>query len=163
MRIIPMHNNADFDVDMSLAEIKVDDTNLFSKAEQPSVNLFNSIIGGTIEMKSHLQTLKTGNLFIEYKIDTKGDGEFNLSGLSVTKADYWFLNIGEMGLFLSYNFLKYLYDYRDALKIDSNNNGKTAKDHIGYGLIIPMWRLMELYMCYNQHLIIQRIKEIQGL
>jgi hypothetical protein len=161
--IIPMNDNADFDINLALGKIQVDDTGLFSKAEQPSVNLLNQILDGKIEMKSHMQSLKTGNLFIEFEIDTKGNGIKVPSGLALTKADFYFLNIGDMALFLTVHFLKYLLKHKDVLELEVKDNGKTADDHIGYGLLIPMYRLMEVYMVYNQHLITQRVKQIQGL
>lgn len=160
MRVLLMNDDHRFDVDMKQLQVKVEDNNPFSDRELPSINLFNAIISSKIEMKSHMQTLKTGNLFLEFEIDNRGNGVLDKSGLSTTEADFWFLNIGDMAIFLSYPFMKWMLDNRKRLKIEVKTNHKTAKDHIGHGLIIPMYRLMEIYMEYNNHLIKQRIAEV---
>lgn len=128
--------------------------------EQPSIDLFNKILSSKIEMKSHNQTLKTGNLFIEYMIDNKGDGVLVPSGLSKTEANLWFLNIGDMAIFLSYEFLMWMFNNKERLELETKTNQKTAEDHIGHGLIIPFWRLVLLQIDYQTYLTQKRIKEL---
>jgi hypothetical protein len=96
--------------------------------------------------------LKTGNLFIEYQIDNKGDGVLVPSGLSKSEANFWFLNIGDMGLFLSDDFLQWIFKHQDKLQIETKTNEKTAVDHIGHGLIIPFNRILELQIDYYRQI-----------
>lgn len=126
--------------------------------EQPSIDLLNQILRSKTEMKSHMQTLRTGNLFIEYQIDNKGNGVVVPSGLSKSEADMWFLNIGDMGLFLTNEFLKWIFNNKEKLEIETKTNERTADNHIGHGMIIPFWRLLELQIDYNQ---IKETAEIQ--
>jgi hypothetical protein len=149
---LKMNDDYRYDVDMAQMDWQVEDSNPFSTRELPSINLFNLIIKGKIEMKSHMQTLKTGNLFIEYQIDNKGDGVLVPSGLSKSEANFWFLNIGDMGLFLSDEFLQWIFKHQDRLEIETKTNEKTADDHIGHGLIIPFYRILELQIEYYQQI-----------
>lgn len=160
MKKIKMHDGKEFDIDMSTIGAVIDSSTKFHKTEQPSLDLLNRILTCKLEMKSHMQTLKTTNLFIEFMIDNKGDGELVQSGLNVTKADMYFLNIDEMGLFLPVRFLKWLLKYRDKLGIETKNNKRTADDHIGYGLIIPMWQLMDLYLKYHNAKTRKRLQQL---
>lgn len=149
---LKMNDDYRFDVDMSQMDAQVEDINPFSTRELPSINLFNAIIRGKIEMKSHMQTLKTGNLFIEYQIDNRGDGVIVQSGLSKSEADFWFFNIGDMGLFLSGNFLIWIFNNKEKYEIETKTNEKTADDHIGHGLIIPFIRILELQIEYYRQI-----------
>jgi hypothetical protein len=111
--------------------------------ENTSIERLNELLRSKIEMKNDSQILRTGNLFIEYKIDNKGDGILEISGLSRTEADEWFFNIGENKLFLTVNFLKWVYVNMERLEIETKANNNLL-NRIGYGMIIPFYRLMEL-------------------
>lgn len=149
MKYIKMNGDNTHDFDFADAGVQIDSSTRFAKSEQPSIDLLNRILSSKIEMKSHMQTLNTTNLFIEFMIDNKGNGDLVPSGLNTTKAGMYFLNIDEMGLFLPVRFLKYLLKYKDKLGIEVRNNLRTADDHIGYGLIIPMEKLMQYYLKYH--------------
>jgi len=164
MKYIQMNDNKYYDVDLAKLEMQIDTNTKFSETEMPSLLLLNRILESKIEMKSHMQTLKTGNLFIEFEIDNKGDGFLVPSGLSTTHSDFYFLNIDEMGLFLPVTFLKYAFTNRNNFKpkLDIKNNEKTADDHIGHGLIIPMYRLQEIYNSFVTFKEKLRLKELSA-
>ena len=161
MKYIPMNDNADWDVDMRLAEVQIAKQDVHSHKELPSVNLLNRILSTTIEMKSHVQTLKTGNLYIEFQQDTYGNRIMKPSGLYKTKADMWFFNIGEMGLFLSTAFFIWLMTCYQDFGLVVKDNVKTGKDNLTDGLIIPMPMVMDLYLAYEKHL--QKIEKEDAL
>lgn len=149
---LKMNDDYRYDVDLSQLNAQVEDSNPFSTRELPSINLFNKILRSKLEMKSHMQTLKTGNLFIEFQIDNKGDGVLVPSGISTSEADMWFLNIGDMALFLTDEFLKWIFANQDKYELKPKTNEKTADDHIGHGLIIPFIRILELQIDYYRQI-----------
>jgi len=159
MKLIKMNNDKYFDVDLSLAEAQIDSTNPFSKKELPSINLLNNLLSSKVEMKNHNRTTQTGNLCIEYEIDVQGNGFKIQSGLSTTHADYYFLNIDEMGLFLPVEFLKFIYSNREKFEIKTEPS-KESKKYIGHSLLIPMYRLQELYNNYYNFKISLRLKKL---
>jgi hypothetical protein len=155
MNYLETNDDYRFDVDFNQLNVQIKPSPPNPKfpdfaREQPSIDLLNQILKSKIEMKSHMQTLKTGNLFIEYQIDNRGDGVLVPSGLSKSEAGMWFLNIGDMGLFLTDEFLKWIFNNKERLEIETKTNEKTADDHIGHGIIIPFWRILELQIEYNQ-------------
>ena len=150
MRYVNMNDNKYFDIDMEEAQVQIV-KDVHSEKELPSVNLLNRILSNKIEMKSHVQTLKTKNLFIEFQVDSYGNGIKKPSGISVTQSDMYFLNIGEMGLFLPVSFLKFLMSNYEKLGLEIKDNQKTGKDNIADGLIIPMDMLMNLYLEYEKY------------
>jgi hypothetical protein len=165
MNYLKTNNDYRYDIDAAQMEYQIEPSAPNPRfpdlaREQPSIDLFNKILRSKIEMKSHNQTLKTGNLFIEYEIDNKGNGKFVPSGLSKSEADMWFLNIGDMAIFLSDEFLKWMFTNKEKLELETKTNEKTADDHIGHGLIIPFWRILELQIDYQSHLTIKRIRQL---
>lgn len=161
MRYFDLGKTGAYDMNTSQFEVQINENSRFSVGELPSIRAFNRILDCKIEFKSHVQTQKTGNLFIEFQIDNKGDDVLTASGLSTTEADLWFLNISEhLQLTISTEMLKWFFDNRVKLELEEKSNEKTADDHIGYGLIIPMWRLCELHNTYIQHLNEQRKNEV---
>lgn len=165
MKYLKPNNDYRFDLDFALMGWQIEASKPNPKfpdlaREQPSIDLLNQILRSKVEMKSHNQTLRTGNLFIEWEIDNKGNGKFVPSGLSKSEAGFWFLNIGDMGLFLSDEFLKWMFENKEKLELETKTNHKTAEDHIGHGLIVPFWKLVLLQIDYQSHLTQVRIREI---
>ena len=67
---------SDFDIDLSkgkVGEALVEDT----------------LISGTIEVKTDLRWKDTGNIYVETECFYQTSGQWEPSGLSVTKADWW--------------------------------------------------------------------------
>jgi len=171
MPYLETNNDHRFDVDFNQMgyQIKINPPNPNFPdlaRENPSIESLNELLRSKIEMKSHQQTLKTGNLFIEYQIDNKGNGVLVPSGLSKTEAHEWFLNIGDMKLFLTVTFLKWIYNNKERLQIETKTNEKTADDHIGHGMIIPFWRVLLLQIEYDNEKTTaatqKRIKELMN-
>lgn len=146
--IIKMNDDDKFDVDLSQSMVQVDDTDLFHPDETPSINLLNRILGGKIEIKNHDTATHYGNLFIEYKI--LKDGVFKWSGLSTTKADFWLFTIKDMAYFYPTEFLKYMFKNKKTLGLKIKNNDYET-NYIGYGLIVPIARVIELHNNWTQH------------
>jgi len=161
-KVIPMNNNGDYDVDMSKSNVMVQNSNLHCEVELSSINLFNDLISSLIEFKHHYKTTQTGNLFIEFETDSYGNGIFRPSGLSTTKAKYYFFSIDLIPLFLPVEFLLFLLENRNDSKIDLEvkDNSKTGTDNIGNGLIIPFSRIIELYKVYMDYKLKLKLKEI---
>lgn len=152
MKYIKLGKTAGHDIDTAQFGVQIDEDSRFSDGELPSIRTFNTILNCTIEFKSHVQTNLTGNLFIEFQIDKYGDGNIRPSGLSLSDAQLWYLNISEdLQLFISTDMLLWFLDNKEDLEIEVKTNHKTAIDHIGYGLKIEMYRLMELHMKYQAH------------
>jgi hypothetical protein len=169
MKYLKTNDDYKYDVDLSQMNYQIEPSAPNPRfpdlaREQPSIDLLNRILSSKVEMKSHNQTLKTGNLFIEWQIDNKGDGVLVPSGLSKSEAGIWFLNIGDMALTLTDEFLKWIFTHRDKYEIETKTNEKTADDHIGHGLIIPWQRTLELQIIYQSELTaaatIKRVREL---
>ena len=133
--------------------------------ENESIEALNEILRSKIEMKNDSQILKTGNLFIEYKIDNRGDGVLEISGISKTEANEYFFNIGPIRLFLQVPFLKWLYINMERLELETKTNEKSQLNRIGYGMIIPFYKLMEFAIEYQNILetaaAIKRVRELK--
>jgi hypothetical protein len=158
-KIVPMNDNSDYDIDMSKSNIKIQDTNLHAEVELNSINLLNEILNAQIEFKHHYKATQTGNLFIEFETDSYGNKVFRPSGLSITKAKFYFFSVDRIPLFLEVTFLKYLLENKNELNLEVKDNRKTGTDNIGNGLIVPLTNLIDLYNNYLQHNLKLKLKE----
>lgn len=149
-----------FDIDLSQTGIELDLHGVNSpEYEIPCLEMLQSILTSTIEIKHHTRTLDTGNLFIEYQVKRKGI--LVPSGILTTQAEWWMLMIGENTCqFYKTSFFKYLYEHRLVLDIETKDNSY-EKDYIGYGLIIPLTRIKELLNRYKTSQQEKRLKEIR--
>lgn len=159
--ILKMNNDNSFDFDFATANIKIQDTNLFSKKELPSIKLLNEILQDRIEMKNHDKTMRTKNLYIEYEQDTNGNSIFRPSGIAVSKSGRYFFNIGGIGLFLKTDFLKWLYENKEELNLKLADNSKTGSDNITNAFLVPFKDILILQNKYKEYLIDLSFKNIR--
>jgi hypothetical protein len=61
----------------------------FSKGKEGENLVENTLINGTIEVKNDLKWKNTGNIYVETECFYQTSGQWEPSGLSVTKADWW--------------------------------------------------------------------------
>jgi hypothetical protein len=158
MNTIEMNDDYRFDVDLSKAKIKVDETNLFSKKEQSSVDALNKVLSTTVELKS-CDNAKY-NLFIEFDC-TKKDGIKYPSGIASTEAHIWRINVGELVFELPTHFLKWIYLNRVDLEIkESPIINRTDLDVTG--ILLPVCEVLPLYTKYkqSQDFLRNRLKEL---
>lgn len=153
-----MNDDHRFDVDLSKAGIKVDETNLFSIREKSSIIALNKTLSTTIELKSCDNALY--NLFIEFNC-TKRDGITYPSGIATTEAEIWRINVGELVYEFPTHFLKWVYNNREQLGIkDSPIINKTDLDVTG--MLVPASDILKLYVEYrkSKEFLNKRLKEL---
>jgi len=61
----------------------------FSKGKEGENLVEETLLSGTIEVKTDLRWKDTGNLYVETECFYRTSNSWEPSGLSVTKADYW--------------------------------------------------------------------------
>lgn len=157
---IEQNQDSRYDIDLSTTGIELDMNGVNSpEYEIPCLEMLQSILTSTIEIKHHTKTLHTGNLFIEYQVKRKGI--LGNTGILTTQAEWWMLMIGENTCqFYKTSFFKYLYEHRLELEIETKDNSY-EKDYIGYGLIIPLTRIKELLNKYKTSQQEKTLKEIR--
>jgi len=147
-KVIPMGTDHRFDVDGELIDIILDENDLFHKKELSSIKCFNRILSGKTEFKAEDKTLKT--LFIEYQIDKKGNGQFIPSGLSISEAGIWRINIKRLVIEVDINFLRFCFDYKDKFGFQYRDS-ETDDNHIGRGFLIPMSNLLNYHNVWEDY------------
>lgn len=155
---VKMNNDYKFDVDLSQLKVEIDNKDVHHLDEIPSINLLNKILSGKIEMKNHDTATQYGNLFIEFII--RKNNKFEFSGLSTTKADFWLFTIKDMAYFYPTEFLRYLKKNRKYLGLEVKNNDYEL-NYIGYGLIVPIAMIIDLYNKWTKHKQEISLKEIR--
>jgi hypothetical protein len=146
MKLIQMNDNDKFDVDLSQLEVKINTKDLFTSIEEPSVNSVNKFISSKHELKNSFKSTKTNNYFIEYGIMVKG--EFKKSGISTSEADLQTYTIGEIIHSYPTKFIKWASDNRK--KLDLKESQVNADDYVGFGILIPIYRIFDLYYYYHK-------------
>ena len=145
-KLLEMNDNGDFDLDMSQTNLKVDEKTIWHKKEKSSIKSLNKLLSCLVELKSMDKTLFT--FFIEYQIEV--NGQIKDSGILTTKSDLYRITIDELVFEVPTLLLKWIYSKHDSLNI---NKGKvlqtTSTNYIGYGIYIPVSRLLELYHAYK--------------
>ena len=147
-----LNNDEKFDFSLVNFKIKFPTDGVHHPAELNAYVILQKLVDGTIEIKDHNKSMDTNNLFIEFKIDKKGDGVITSSGLRTTTADYWLFNIGTGLIIVETNFLKYCFNNRKTFSLRETNNDYEL-NHIGYGLLIPISRLTSLLKTYENFVI----------
>jgi hypothetical protein len=158
MNTIEMNDDYRYDVDLSKANVKVNEKNLFSSKEKSSVDALNKVLSTTIELKS-CDNAKY-NLFIEYNC-TKRDNVTYPSGIASTEADIWRVNVGELVFEFPTHFLKFIYNNRERLGIkESPIKNKTDLDVMG--MLLPVGDILPLYAEYknSQEYLRKRLKDL---
>jgi hypothetical protein len=144
--------NDDDKFDFSLAKFNIkfptEEKDVHHPAELNAYKILQLIVDGKVEIKDHNKAMDTNNLFIEFKIDKKGNGVITKSGLRTTTAEYWLFNIGASIIIVETNFLKYCFNNRNNLNLRETDNGYESFN-IGYGYLIPISRLPSLLKLYN--------------
>ena len=160
--IIYMNGNNSHDFNFADANIQIQDKNLFSTDELPSIHLLNKILRNRIEMKNHDKSCKTKNLYIEYEQDCNGNAIFKPSGIKVSQSEYYFFNIGDIGLFLNTEFLKWMYNNKEELGLLHADNKKTGKDNITNAFLVKWKDIVDLqnkYKNFEKEQSIKRVRE----
>lgn len=158
---LPFNDNGAFDVPMYLLNAYVDPASRFSDGELPSINTLNAFLNCKLELKSMVQAINTGNLFIEFEIDNRGDGVITRSGISTTESDFYWCNItDDLIIIPSVPMLKWFVDNKEDLGLQVKSNASHATDHIGYGIIIPLSELMALHLKYQYYKNVRRGAEV---
>lgn len=153
MNTIEMNNDHRYDVDLSKAKIKIEDTNLFSTKEKSSVKALNKVLSTTVELKACDKALY--NLFIEFDC-TKMNGITSPSGIATTEAGIWRINVGEIVFEFPTEFLRWLYTNRNLLKIEESKL-KNRTDTDVTGILVPVADILPLY---NRYSLEKRLKEL---
>jgi hypothetical protein len=151
MKVI-LNNDEKFDFSLAEFNIKFPTDGVHHPDELNAYKILQKLVDGTIEIKDHNKAMDTGNLFIEFKIDKKGDGVIKGSGLRTTKADYWLFNIGTGLIITETNFLKYCFNNRKKFSLRVTSNSYES-NHIGYGFLIPISRINSLLNVYENFLL----------
>ena len=153
MRILNMNDDDKFDIDLSQIEAKIDDNNLFDKSEKPTVDAINKFISTKHEFKNQKASLITGNFFVEYRMRVKG--RYHDSGIITTKADLQTYTVNEMIFSFPTEFIYWVYINKESLEIQDAKKNDT--DYIATGILIPIYRIFDLYKDYHQQ---KRIKQL---
>ena len=72
--------------------------------------VLKDILTGTIEVKRDMKWIKTGNIYIETECFYQSSGQWEMSGLSVTKATHWAFVLENFVLILPTEDLKEIVD-----------------------------------------------------
>jgi hypothetical protein len=142
---IKMNNDGRYDVDTTTLGISIDTKDVFSKSELTSIINFNKVINGKIEFKANDNAVRC--LFIEYSIDVNGINK--PSGLQITEADIWRINVNELVFEFPTHFLKFLLKHKDNLELITSKI-LDASNYVAHGLILPVDRLLYLYSNYRK-------------
>jgi hypothetical protein len=148
---IEQNNNADFDFDLHQMNVQLSEVGTWDPMELDTINLLQLILDGKVELKHHDAAMTTENVLVEYQHRKPGSDVMIKSGLSVTKADYYFFNIGTAGLFLKVDFIKWVGRRHKIFKIriDVENKQKTG-DNIGTFMLIPIKQIPHLLGKYEE-------------
>ena len=145
-KLLEMNDNGDYDLDMAQTNIQVNEKNLFHKKEKSSIKSLNRLFSCLVELKSMDKTVLT--FFIEYQIDV--NGKIKDSGILTTKSDLYRITIDELVFEVPTQFLKWIYFKHESLDINKGTVlSSTSNNYIGYGIYIPVSRLLELYQTYK--------------
>jgi hypothetical protein len=153
MRILEMNNDDKFDIDLSSIDAKINDTNLFTPSEKPSVDAVNKFISTTHEFKNQSSTKFTSNFFVEYRMQVKG--KYHDSGIVTSQAELQTYTVGPLIHSYPTEFIKWIYLNRKRLVIQESQ--KNDIDYIGYGILIPIYRIFDLY---NDYFVENRLKNL---
>ena len=153
MRILEMNNDDKFDIDLSSIDAKINDTNLFTCSEKPSVDAVNKFISTTHEFKNQASTKLTSNFFVEYRMLVKG--KYHDSGIVTSQAELQTYTVGPIIHSYPTEFIKWIYLNRKRLFIQETQ--KNDSDYIGYGILIPIYRVFDLY---NEYFVENRLKNL---
>lgn len=151
--MITMNNNGDYDAMIEQDVCQIDLNTCHDKSELGAIFNFNSLhkAGTKIEFKSMDVTKFT--FFIEYKIDKKGNGLLEDSGIITTLSDKYWISIGDdIDFILRTPFLKWLYEYRKEFKLEEGKVlPSTSRNWIGYGIYIPVDCIFEYQKLYKEY------------
>jgi len=156
MRIIEMNNDDKFDIDLSSIDAKINDTNLFTPAEKPTVDAVNKFISTKHEFKNQPSTLTTNNFFVEYKMLVKGKEHY--SGIHTTQAELQTYSVGPMLFSFPTEFLYWVYLNKNRLNIPEGKKNDT--DYIATGMLISIDSITGLYGKYRTQLALDKNKKV---
>ena len=153
MRILVMNDKDKFDIDLSPIDAKIEDNKLFTELERPSVDAVNKFISTTHEFKNQSKTKSTSNYFVEYKMLVKG--KYHDSGIITSQAELQTYTIGSIIHSYPTEFIRWIYTNRKKLKMTESQKDDT--DYIGFGILIPIYQIFELWNQYEKQ---KRLKEL---
>lgn len=87
---------SDWDIDFSIGK----------EGEDYVEGVLKAILTGTIEVKRDIKWIQTGNIYVETECFYQTSGQWEASGLSVTKASHWAFVLADMVLILPTEHLK---------------------------------------------------------
>ena len=145
--VIKMNDDHRFDVDGRLFGVILDENDLYHKKELTGTKCFNRLLTGTTEMKSQDVTRKT--LFIEFEIDVEGNGTFKPSGLSVTEAGTWRINVKRLVFEFDVNFLQFCFKHKERFNFQVEPNFN--KTYIGKGFLLPCKDIINLHNIWEHY------------
>jgi hypothetical protein len=160
-KYIEMNDNGDYDVILVEDVCQIDINTCHDKAELPAVISWNELHkkDSAIEFKSMPQTRYT--FFIEYEVDRKGNGTYEPSGITNTKANHYWINLcEEIDFQIKPAFLKWLFKYKDELNLQTEPS-TTSDRNVTTGMLIPvdcLFELIKLYIQYKQGISIEELK-----
>lgn len=154
MKILEMNDNDKFDIDLSQIEAKINDTNLFTPAEKPTVDAVNYFISTKHEFKNQPSTLTTGNFYVEYKMLVKGKEHY--SGIATTQAGLQTYSVGELLFSFPTEFIYWVYQNKKKLGIVDADKNDT--DYIASGMLIPIETIIGLYSKYRTQKVFHKLK-----
>ena len=82
----------------------------FSKGKDGEDLVENTLISGTIEVKTDLRWRETGNIYVETECFYQTSGQWEPSGLSVTKATHWAFVLNGLIIILETDDLRVIVD-----------------------------------------------------
>ena len=115
-----MEYNADFAYDLAVGQM----------AEKALGDIFEN---RTVEVKSDLKAMATGNLFIEY--ESRGQP----SGIATSQADYWCFYIGHLFIIIESDTLKSIVRPKLGTRADlRGGDNNTSK-----GILLPLIEIIK--------------------
>lgn len=101
--------------------------------------ILKDILAGTIEVKRDVKWIQTGNIFIETECFYQTSGQYELSGLSTTKASHWALVLGDMVLIIPTD------DLRQVVQIEGHYIETNIEPNPTKGYLIKVDQIVNKY------------------
>lgn len=153
MKKIKMNDNDKFDLDLSQLDAQINEVDVFCERELTSIYAMNNFISTTHELKNQPSALNTDNFFIEYAMKVKG--KFFYTGIVTSEAARQTYNVNDCIYSYPTEFIKWCYDNKERLELVDSKKNDT--DYIGYGILIPICRINNLYQEFFKN---KRIKTL---
>lgn len=168
MKILNLNHDYRYDVDMSEAQIQFNEDDTIT-TERISVRNWNMVISSRLEFKHDAGSIRTGNIYVEYEIEYKSNGDKKPSGLATTKSDYMLFDFEFSTLIINTFMLKHILNkkeyYIDKYGVtirDTQNEKNRAEKNITHGLVIPLSSYFQIEFDYHSEQRIQNARKNIG-